>query len=134
MHPGCGDGTPTYENLNRFMRALVNLVQNHIDVWPFMEAVSPEEVPDYYDVVKDPIEMETIKCRVNDGNYYATLEMFAADFRLMFNNCRVYNAPDTVYFKCATRLEAYFESKARGVLRTSTRPTLNLLLLLRASV
>ena len=62
------------------------------------------------------------------------MEMFAADFRLMFNNCRVYNAPDTVYFKCATRLEAYFESKARGVFRTCTRPTLNLLLLLRASV
>ena len=40
-----------------FMRALVNLVQNHIDVWPFLEAVSPEEVPDYYEVIKDAISM-----------------------------------------------------------------------------
>ena len=116
VHPGCGDGTPTYENLNRFMRALVNLVQNHIDVWPFLEAVSAEEVPDYYDVVKDPICMDVIKERVDSGEYYVTLEMFAADFRLMFNNCRLYNAPDTVFFKCATRLEAYFESKvAAGI-------------------
>ena len=29
----------------------------------------------------------------------------------MFNNCRLYNAPDTVFYKNATRLEAYFESK-----------------------
>jgi histone acetyltransferase len=53
---------------------------------------------------------------LRSGEYYATLEMFAADFRLMFNNCRLYNAPDTVFFKCATRLEAYFESKvAAGI-------------------
>jgi len=114
VHPGCGDGTPTIENLHRFMRALVNLVQNHIDAWPFLEAINPDEVPDYYDVIRDPIYMELIKERVEGGEYYATLEMFAADFRLMFNNCRLYNAPDTVFYKCATRLEAYFESKVQA--------------------
>jgi histone acetyltransferase len=116
VHPGCGDGTPTTENLHRFMVALVNLVQNHIDSWPFISPVPAEEVPDYYEVVKDPICLETIKERVESGEYYQTLEMFAADFRLMFNNCRLYNAPDTVFYKNATRLEAYFESKvAAGI-------------------
>jgi hypothetical protein len=47
--------------------ALVNLVQNHIDVWPFLEAVSAEEVPDYYDVVKDAVCMDVIKERVDSG-------------------------------------------------------------------
>jgi len=122
VHPGCGDGAPTPENLNRFMRALVNLVQNHIDVWPFLEPVNAEEVPDYYDVVKDPICMETIKDRVENGEYYVTLEMFAADFRVMFNNCRLYNAPDTMFYKCATRLEAFFESKvAAGITWKASR-------------
>jgi histone acetyltransferase len=41
------------------------------------------------------------------------LQIFAADFRRLFNNCRHYNAPDTPYFKCANRLEAFFEQKAR---------------------
>ena len=42
-------------------------------------------------------------------------EMFAADRAdSMFNNCRLYNAPDTVFYKCATRLEAYFESKVQA--------------------
>jgi histone acetyltransferase len=52
---------------------------------------------------------------------YVTLEMFAADLRRMFENCRIYNAPDTIYFKCATKLEQFFEMKlAAGMV--STRP------------
>ncbi len=44
-------------------------------------------------------------------------QIFAADFRRLFNNCRHYNAPDTPYFKCANRLEAFFEAKARPASR-----------------
>ncbi len=73
--------------------------------------VNPVEVPDYYEIVKDPIDLETIGHRVNCGVYYATLEMFAADFHRMFENCRLYNSSDTVYYKCANRLEQFFENK-----------------------
>jgi len=111
VHPGCGDGLPTPANLNKFMRAIVAVIQAHADSWPFAGPVNPMEVPDYYEVVKDPIDMELIQERVAGEKYYVSLEMFCADFRLMFNNCRLYNSPDTVYFKCANRLEAFFESK-----------------------
>jgi len=43
-----------------------------------------------------------------------TLEIFAADFKRMFNNCRTYNAPDTIYFKLANKLEELFESCIRA--------------------
>ncbi len=29
----------------------------HKSAWPFMEPVDPEEAPDYYDVVKEPMGM-----------------------------------------------------------------------------
>jgi hypothetical protein len=29
--------------------------------------------------------------------------MFAADFRRMFNNARIYNAPETLYYKVQVR-------------------------------
>jgi histone acetyltransferase len=116
VHPGCGDGLPTQANLNKFMRAIIAVVQAHVDSWPFAGPVNPMEVPDYYEVVKDPIDMELISERVASEKYYVSLEMFCADFRLMCNNCRIYNSPDTVYFKCANRLEAFFESKiAAGI-------------------
>ena len=77
------------------MRAIVNVIQAHSDAWPFAAPVNPLEVTDYYDVVKDPVDMELIQERVSAGNYYVSLEMFCADFRLMFNNCRIYNSRDT---------------------------------------
>ena len=98
VHPGCGDGIPTKANLHKFMRAIVNVIQAHSDAWPFAAPVNPLEVTDYYDVVKDPVDMELIQERVSAGNYYVSLEMFCADFRLMFNNCRIYNSRDTPYF------------------------------------
>ena len=50
------------------------------------------------------------------GEYYMTLEMFAADFRRMFENCRIYNAPDTVYFKCASRYRSQSPPTVTGFL------------------
>ena len=48
-----------------------------------------------------------------DTSHFGCVQIFAADFRRLFNNCRHYNAPDTPYFKCANRLESFFETKAR---------------------
>ncbi|CAF2144091.1 hypothetical protein YC2023_025529 [Brassica napus] len=47
-------------------------------------------------------ELKTIAKRVESEEYYVTLDMFVADARRMFNNCRTYNSPDTIYYKCAT--------------------------------
>jgi histone acetyltransferase len=116
VHPGCGDGYPTIENLHKFMRSIVAIVKTHPDSWPFMSAVNKEEVPDYYEVVKDPTDIESVSERVESENYYVTLEMFAADFKRMFENCRLYNAVDTIYYKCANRLELFFDAKiAAGI-------------------
>ena len=48
-------------------------------------------------------DLKTIGKRVESEQYYVTLDMFVADARRMFNNCRTYNSPDTIYYKCATR-------------------------------
>lgn len=78
-------------------------VADHPDAWPFVAAVDGREVPDYYDIIKDPVDLALIRRRLATTDYYASLEMFAAHFRRMVENCRIYNAPDTVYYKCATK-------------------------------
>lgn len=100
---------PTAQNLKRFMEQILQSVSRHEDAWPFRESVDASEVPDYYDVVKDPLDLSTMEKKLEEGNYYITLEIFASDFKRMFNNCRTYNAPETVYYKCANRLEEFFE-------------------------
>ncbi len=47
-------------------------------------------MPDYYDIIKEPMDFETMSRRLNDY-YYKTKEMFIYDFNLVVNNCKTYN-------------------------------------------
>jgi len=100
---------PTAAPLKAFMQRVYQGVVDNVDSWPFKEPVDSKEVPDYYDIVKDPVDLSLIAQRLASGTYYAQLEIFAADFKRMFDNCCLYNAPDTIYAKCARRLESFFE-------------------------
>jgi len=104
------------------MRTLLKNLSEHPDAWPFKEPVDSRDVPDYYDIIKDPIDLKTMLRRVDSEQYYVTLEMFVADMKRMFSNARTYNSPDTIYYKCATRLENFFSTKiASLVSQASTK-------------
>jgi len=104
---GVVDATP--DNLQRFMTRLLREVLAQDDSWPFKEAVSAEDVPDYYEVILDPVDLSLMEQRLKSGHWYLTLDIFLADFRRMFDNCRFYNSQDTVYFKLANKLDAYIK-------------------------
>ncbi|XP_021764323.1 histone acetyltransferase GCN5-like isoform X1 [Chenopodium quinoa] len=107
-----GDNASYQKSLTAFMRSLLKSMQDHPDAWPFKEPVDARDVPDYYDIIKNPMDLKTMSKRVDSEMYYVTFEMFVADSRRMFENARTYNSPETIYYKCATRLEAHFTSKA----------------------
>ncbi|KAK8693942.1 hypothetical protein V6N13_071508 [Hibiscus sabdariffa] len=96
-------------------------MHDHVDAWPFKEPVDARDVPDYYDIIKDPMDLKTMSKRVESEQYYVTLEMFVADVKRMFANARTYNSPDTIYYKCATRLETHFQSKVQSGLQSNTK-------------
>lgn len=89
-----------------------NLFQNHKSSWPFMEPVDPDEAPDYYGIIKEPIDLQTIELRINKRSY-RKLSEFIGDMTKMFDNCRYYNPRDSPFFKCAESLEAYFVQKIK---------------------
>uniref|UniRef100_A0A0D9XJR0 histone acetyltransferase n=1 Tax=Leersia perrieri TaxID=77586 RepID=A0A0D9XJR0_9ORYZ len=91
-------------------------MNEHPDAWPFKEPVDSRDVPDYYDIIKDPIDLKTMSKRVESEQYYVTLEMFVADMKRMFSNAKTYNSPDTIYYKCASRLENFFSTKVSSQL------------------
>ncbi|EAZ16078.1 hypothetical protein OsJ_31522 [Oryza sativa Japonica Group] len=91
-------------------------MNEHPDAWPFKEPVDSRDVPDYYDIIKDPIDLKTMSKRVESEQYYVTLEMFVADMKRMFSNAKTYNSPDTIYYKCASRLESFFSNKVASQL------------------
>ncbi|CAL4941814.1 unnamed protein product [Urochloa decumbens] len=110
------------QQLTNLMRILLKSMNEHPDAWPFKEPVDSRDVPDYYDIIKDPIDLRTMSRRVESEQYHVTLEMFVADMKRMFNNARTYNSPDTIYYKCATRLENFFSGKiASQLAQASTK-------------
>jgi histone acetyltransferase len=119
------DSVQYRQYINNFMRALLKTMSDHPDAWPFKEPVDPREVPDYYNIIKDPMDMKTMSKRVESELYYITFEMFVADVKRMFHNARTYNAPETIYYKCATRLENHFSNKVQANFQTASKPLLH---------
>eukprot|EP00808_Paulinella_micropora_P002621 g37835.t1 len=88
-------------------------LKNLKDAWPFKEPVDAKLVPDYYHVIKQPMDLKTVRQRL-DKYYYKDVKMFIHDILLIVNNCRQYNTPDTTYFRCANQLEEKFKEFLKG--------------------
>lgn len=63
-----------------------------------------QDYPDYYEVIKNPIDMEKIAHKLK-SNMYETLDDLVADFVLMFDNACKYNEPDSQIYKDALVLQ-----------------------------
>jgi len=60
----------------------------------FLDKPSPEQFPDYYEIIQKPIAINDIlrKCR---GKLYANLQEFRDDWKLMFANAKQFNGEDS---------------------------------------
>ncbi|XP_042599156.1 bromodomain adjacent to zinc finger domain protein 1A-like isoform X1 [Cyprinus carpio] len=100
----------------------VDLVR-HEDSWPFKKLVSRTQVPDYYDIIKKPIALSTIREKVNNCEYQTAAE-YIKDVELMFSNCLEYNPINTNEAKAGLRLQAFFHSELQrlGLAERMTPP------------
>jgi len=87
--------------------AVFKAIKNVKDAWPFLQPVNGKLVPDYYDIIKEPMDLEKVQGKL-DRHEYKTREQFIYDFNLIFNNCRTYNEPHTTYYRCADTVEKIF--------------------------
>ena len=99
-------GKPVIDR-NRQMKLIVEKLKLHSKSWPFRKPVKDAE--GYYEVVKKPMDLQTLEENVNKGKYQ-TIEQFEEDTRLIFSNCYLYNIDGNVYSRTARELEQYFNS------------------------
>ncbi|XP_015984275.2 bromodomain-containing protein 3 isoform X1 [Rousettus aegyptiacus] len=80
--------------------------------WPFYKPVDAEalELHDYHDIIKHPMDLSTVKKKM-DSREYPDAQGFAADVRLMFSNCYKYNPPDHEVVAMARKLQDVFEMR-----------------------
>lgn len=97
------------ENLEVLRDILVNL-EKHRLAWPFLKPVSRKIAPDYYDVIKEPVDVRTMTKKLDKAHYDCQQDVLE-DFRLMFQNCYTYNQPGSDIYVQAEDLESYLEDE-----------------------
>jgi histone acetyltransferase len=106
-------------NYNQLLH-LLNDMQNNTNAWPFQQPVNKDEVQDYYDVIKEPMDLATMEEK-HEKDMYPNPEDFIRDAKLIFDNCRKYNNETTPYAKAANRLEKFMWQKIKEVPEWSVR-------------
>jgi histone acetyltransferase len=100
-------------NYNQLLH-LLNDLQNHASAWPFLMPVNRDDVADYYEVIKEPMDLDTMERKL-ESDQYATPEDFIKDAKLVFDNCRKYNNETTPYAKSANKLEKYMWAQIKAI-------------------
>ncbi|KAA3453082.1 transcription factor GTE4-like [Gossypium australe] len=112
-----GGGIASEKFSNRLLKRCSNLLgklMKHKFGWVFNKLVDVKGLGlhDYYSIVKHPMDLGTVKTRLNK-NWYKSPREFAEDVRLTFNNAMLYNPKgQDVHFMAEKLLEIFEENWA----------------------
>lgn len=91
---------------------ILKSLMSHPYSWVFSKPVDPValNIPDYFTIISEPMDLGTIKTKLEKKMYYG-IEEFAADVWLTFSNAMTYNPPSNDVHLMAKELNKIFERK-----------------------
>lgn len=100
----------------RKMAKLITYLISRQDSVPFREPVDWKglELFDYPKIVKKPMDLGTVKRKMERG-LYETIEECAADIRLIWTNCKTYNADGSDFYLLAESFSKRFEERYKKI-------------------
>lgn len=106
----------------KYCKDLINRVKRSTYSSPFKEPVDPVKLgcPDYFEKIKTPMDLSTIKSKL-DSATYTSVDEFKDDFYLMLNNCYTYNPEGAYVNKCGKEIEKLFESLCSNIPQESVK-------------
>ncbi|CAL8336920.1 unnamed protein product [Lota lota] len=108
------ESTPTC--LKEHLEHLLDAVVSHTEPTGrlvselFQKLPSKVQYPDYYAIIKDPIDLRIIAQKIQMGNYRSVSAM-AKDIDLLTKNAKNYNEPGSQVFKDANTIKKLFAQK-----------------------
>uniref|UniRef100_A0A8C1IXZ1 histone acetyltransferase n=1 Tax=Cyprinus carpio TaxID=7962 RepID=A0A8C1IXZ1_CYPCA len=101
------------------MPTLESLYRQDPESLPFRQPVDPMllGIPDYFDIVKNPIDLSTIKRKLDTGQYQEPWQ-YVDDMWLMFNNAWLYNRKTSRVYKYCSKLAEVFEQEIDPVMQS----------------
>ncbi|KAL3619808.1 hypothetical protein CASFOL_034720 [Castilleja foliolosa] len=70
----------------------------------YSEPVDPNELPDYFEIIDQPMDFGTVRKKLDNG-VYKSLEELEVDVLLICSNAMQYNSADTVYYRQARTIQ-----------------------------
>ncbi|KAL3914640.1 MAG: hypothetical protein SGARI_000021, partial [Bacillariaceae sp.] len=88
---------------------VLKVLQSHQHGWVFNSPVDPVELglPDYFEVIKKPMDLGTIRKKL-ENNCYHSLEEFHGNVHLTFDNAMLYNPEGSVVYNMAKEMKDKF--------------------------
>uniref|UniRef100_A0A671P7F0 histone acetyltransferase n=1 Tax=Sinocyclocheilus anshuiensis TaxID=1608454 RepID=A0A671P7F0_9TELE len=101
------------------MPTLESLYRQDPESLPFRQPVDPSllGIPDYFDIVKNPMDLSTIKRKLDTGQYQEPWQ-YVDDIWLMFNNAWLYNRKTSRVYKYCSKLAEVFEQEIDTVMQS----------------
>uniref|UniRef100_A0A452V8S3 histone acetyltransferase n=1 Tax=Ursus maritimus TaxID=29073 RepID=A0A452V8S3_URSMA len=101
------------------MPTLEALYRQDPESLPFRQPVDPQllGIPDYFDIVKSPMDLSTIKRKLDTGQYQEPWQ-YVDDIWLMFNNAWLYNRKTSRVYKYCSKLSEVFEQEIDPVMQS----------------
>ncbi|XP_006657742.1 transcription factor GTE9-like [Oryza brachyantha] len=89
---------------------ILKKLMDHKGGWLFHTPVDPVlyGIPDYFDVIRNPMDLGTVKKKLT-SKQYSNPDEFAADVRLTFSNAMKYNPPGNDVHSIADQLNKIFD-------------------------
>ena len=102
--------------LQYIQKQVMKSVWKHQFAWPFHQPVDAVKLnlPDYHKIIKHPMDLGTIKKRLENKYYWSAKECIQ-DFNNMFTNCYVYNKPGEDVVLMAQTLEKIFLTRVASM-------------------
>ncbi|XP_035743959.1 bromodomain adjacent to zinc finger domain protein 2B-like isoform X8 [Vespa mandarinia] len=91
-------------------KVLLEQLEQQDEAWPFLLPVNTKQFPTYKKIIKTPMDLSTIKKKLQDS-VYKSRDEFCADVRQMFINCEVFNEDDSPVGKAGHGMRSFFEMR-----------------------
>jgi len=91
-------------------KALVDRMKKNYRSHPFRKPVDCEIYKDYQELIKHPMDLQTVSDKFTN-NQYLTVQELANDVKLIFSNCKIYNDEGSPMWCLADAFEQSFMKK-----------------------
>lgn len=97
------------KQMNKVMREVIRYADDSGRVLsdPFMKLPSRQKLPDYYEIIKKPVDIKKIMQRIEDGKYYDFTEL-EKDFVQLCQNAQIYNEETSLIYEDSIQLQSIF--------------------------